>query len=321
MFSADSKASAQQIAHCLLCLAFAATLGCTGSVGEVADGDEPDPAVPNGTIEDAHQPPDDSPVPANGPALDDDPELLGDEPIAATSEKHRVIILTDIGEGDPDDEQSMVRLLSYANEFDLEGLVATVNKNMHSVHPEVIRNQIEYYGKVLDRLGEHASGWPSEAYLLSRVASSAEGIAMDVVGDGKSTSGSQLIIDAVDADDPRPVWICSWDGLVTLAQALWDVRRDRPDDVEAFVAKLRVYTITEDSDVEPWIRSTFPDLFYVWADRDSTFSGIAEGGDDSMVSDDWVRENIQEGHGPLGRETYPDTKFIMEADTPSVFFL
>ena len=33
----------------------------------------------------------------------------------------RVIIETDAG-GDPDDEQSLVRLLVYANEFDIEGM-------------------------------------------------------------------------------------------------------------------------------------------------------------------------------------------------------
>src|SRR5262245_29931988 len=39
------------------------------------------------------------------------------------SQKVRLVVLTDIG-GDPDDEQSMVRLVLYANEFDIEGLIA-----------------------------------------------------------------------------------------------------------------------------------------------------------------------------------------------------
>jgi len=45
---------------------------------------------------------------------------------AATADevtKPRLIVLTDIG-GDPDGQQSMVRLLLYANEFDIEGLIA-----------------------------------------------------------------------------------------------------------------------------------------------------------------------------------------------------
>ena len=38
----------------------------------------------------------------------------------------RLFVLTDIG-GDPDDQMSMVRLMTYANHVDIEGLVATPN--------------------------------------------------------------------------------------------------------------------------------------------------------------------------------------------------
>jgi uncharacterized membrane protein len=42
------------------------------------------------------------------------------------ADKPRLIVLTDIG-GDPDDQQSMVRLMVYANEFDIEGLIASAS--------------------------------------------------------------------------------------------------------------------------------------------------------------------------------------------------
>ena len=40
-------------------------------------------------------------------------------------EKARLIVLTDIGPwtGEPDDAQSLVRLLLYANEYDIEGII------------------------------------------------------------------------------------------------------------------------------------------------------------------------------------------------------
>ena len=38
----------------------------------------------------------------------------------------RVFVLTDIG-NEPDDAQSMVRFLTYANHFEVEGLVATTS--------------------------------------------------------------------------------------------------------------------------------------------------------------------------------------------------
>jgi hypothetical protein len=45
-------------------------------------------------------------------------------------EKSRVLVLTDIA-NEPDDQMSMVRFLVYANEYDIEGLVAgTSTKTM-----------------------------------------------------------------------------------------------------------------------------------------------------------------------------------------------
>src|SRR5262245_43059734 len=44
---------------------------------------------------------------------------------AGGTERLRVIIETDAG-GDPDDEQSLVRFLLYANEWDVEGIICTL---------------------------------------------------------------------------------------------------------------------------------------------------------------------------------------------------
>jgi hypothetical protein len=71
---------------------------------------------------------------------------------AKASDKLRVIVLTDI-ENEPDDAMSMVRFLTYSNQWDVEGLVATT-----SVHQQKqtaawrIREIVEAYGKVRDNL-------------------------------------------------------------------------------------------------------------------------------------------------------------------------
>ena len=44
---------------------------------------------------------------------------------ALASHRYRVIVSTDIGGTDPDDFQSMVHLLLYADIFDIEGLIST----------------------------------------------------------------------------------------------------------------------------------------------------------------------------------------------------
>ncbi len=43
----------------------------------------------------------------------------------ASEPRHRVIVSTDIGGTDPDDFQSMVHLLVYADTFDIEGLISS----------------------------------------------------------------------------------------------------------------------------------------------------------------------------------------------------
>src|SRR6478736_2970736 len=52
--------------------------------------------------------------------------------------KQRLLVLSDI-EADPDDAQSLVRLLLYSNELDIEGLVATTSTHQRlRVAPETM---------------------------------------------------------------------------------------------------------------------------------------------------------------------------------------
>ena len=121
-------------------------------------------------------------------------------------EKHRLIILTDM-ENEPDDAQTMVKLLMYSNELDIEGLIATTSRWLPNlVFPESIADRVRAFGIVRKNLIKHAPGWPTEEYLLSKVAGGQRGYGMKAAGDGKSSEGSELIIKAVDKDDPRPVW-------------------------------------------------------------------------------------------------------------------
>ena len=65
------------------------------------------------------------------------------------SEKQRVIVLADMG-NEPDEEQQIVHLLMYSNEFDLEGLIAVTGKflNPNSDNPlkkKTLSGAISYY--------------------------------------------------------------------------------------------------------------------------------------------------------------------------------
>jgi len=179
-------------------------------------------------------------------------------------EKPRVLVLTDIS-NEPDDEESLVRFLVYANEFDVEGLVATTSTWLRTkTREDLIRRDIAAYAEVRTNLLKHAPGFPPAEQLLAVTKTGQTGYGMQFVGPEKSTAGSQLIIDAADKTDPRPIWVAVWSGANTLAQALTDVRAARsPEELKRFVAKLRVYAISDQDDAGAWIRKEFPDLFYI----------------------------------------------------------
>ena len=49
-----------------------------------------------------------------------------------------------------------------------------------------------------------------------------------------------------------------------MAQALWEVKHNRSrEEIDAFVSKLRIYTISDQDNTAPWIHRMFPNLFYI----------------------------------------------------------
>ena len=119
----------------------------------------------------------------------------------------RLLILTDIT-NEPDDEQSMVRLLCYANEIEVEGLIATTSCWLRNrTAPEKIVERIEAYRKVRDNFLVHAEGWPEADGLLRLVKRGVPRFGMEGVGESHDSTGSEHIISVVDRDDPRPVYV------------------------------------------------------------------------------------------------------------------
>ncbi len=246
--------------------------------------------------------------------------------------KPRVFVLSDIG-NEPDDQMSLTRFLVYANEFDIEGLVATTSTWQRDiVSPEIMHRVINGYAEVQENLNKHAAGFPSAEVLREMVSSGQSAYGMAAVGEDKLSEGARRLIAAADRDDTRPLWVTVWGGANTLAQALWHVRETRSaDEVEELVAKLRVYSISDQDDAGPWIRNNFPDLFYIVCPSSpdgaqyalATWTGIAgdvyydnaPGADYTTVTNAWLDEHIR-SKGPLGK-AYPWYLFIMEGDTPS----
>lgn len=242
--------------------------------------------------------------------------------------KNRVIILTDI-EADPDDTQSLIRLLLYSNEIDIKGIIATTScwhKTM--VNPESVIKIIMAYEKVQPNLVKHDAAFPKAQTLFDIVKSGLPEYGMQGVGDNKDSEGSEWLIQELLKTDERPLWISVWGGANTLGQALYKLKNTKSEkDFNQIVAKLRVYTISDQDDSGIWIRNNFPNLFFIVSPGDdymsATWSSIntfVNGINNETISNSWIRDNIQQGHGPLGA-AYPDVAWGMEGDTPSFLSL
>ena len=150
---------------------------------------------------------------------------------ALDGHRHRVIVSTDIGGTDPDDFQSMVHLLVYADLFDIEGLISSPYGPGRKKHIlEVIDRYEEDYGN----LKTYSDRYPSPDALRA-ITKQGETEVAPYDGVRQATEGSNWIVTCARRNDPRPLYVLIWGGLEDLAQAL----HDAPD----ILPKLRVYWI------------------------------------------------------------------------------
>ena len=76
-------------------------------------------------------------------------------------QKPRILISSDIGGTDPDDNQSVAHFLMYNNEFDTEGLISSPSFG-NGDKKEILR-MIDLYEKDLPTLEKHIQGLSSPA--------------------------------------------------------------------------------------------------------------------------------------------------------------
>jgi hypothetical protein len=243
--------------------------------------------------------------------------------------KPRLVVLTDIAPNDvePDDMESMIRLLAHADLFEIEALVASTGWSNTDGRERIdlIHAALDAYEKDVPNLRKRSGQseylddesrqnigyWPSPGYLRSRTMLGSTKMGQRFIGEENDSEGSNLIIKLADENDDRPVWVTVWGGGNTVAQAIWRVRHDRtPEEFKSFLAKLRVFTITDQDKPwgakvdfairsHQWMRREFKDdLLFIW-DESSWFFQNESG----MRNWDQYAEQIQ-GHGALG-QLYP----------------
>jgi hypothetical protein len=250
--------------------------------------------------------------------------------LAVAAEKPRVVILSDIS-NEPDDQMSFVRVFTYANEIDLEGLIATTGCWKTS-NPDIdtLRALIRAYGKVYDNLKLHSPDYPTADYLQSIAKAGVNGYGMSAAANELNNEAIKLIITVLEKDDPRPVWFPIWGGANTLGGAVMKIKAEKSAVVaDALVAKIRAYDIAIQDDGSAYIMHQFPQakiMTSLVAWRGISHSVIENlnreswGGNDDVFNEEWCNKNIRQEHGALGK-LYPPAIYRWEGDTPSFLYL
>jgi hypothetical protein len=262
----------------------------------------------------------------------------------AYSQKPRLLITTDIGQ-DPDDQQSLVRWLHYANEFELEGIVVNADAN-HANEAPVLKDSIVYalidrYEMIEKNLRLHHQYYPFAGDLRKTVKKGCAGNGVKVpvnqyIGDGKDTEGSDWILEKIKKHDSRPLDISVWGGACDVAQALYKLKKEStPKQLENYLKNLRVFFIGKQDSSNDWVIGNFPDLWLVLGlhrggdSWQSGYRGMFWGGNMENTSAGWLQKNIV-GKNALSA-LYPTKTFtggkeknpynaMKEGDTPSWFY-
>jgi hypothetical protein len=258
--------------------------------------------------------------------------------------KPRLIVLTDISPAtaEPDDMESMIRLMAHADLFEIEGLVASTgwSNSGGQERPDLIQDVINAYEKDLPNLRKRSgqSGnlpdesrqqigyWPSPDYLRSRTVVGSKNMGYSFIGKENVSDGSNLIIKAADEKDERPIWVTVWGGGNTLAQAVWQVQQERTaEQLKEFLHKIRTYTITDQDKAQRggafnasshhWMRKEFEkDLRFIWDESAWNYQN-------STGRSNWdVYAAEIQNHGSLGA-MYPRYRYGVEGDTPSFLYV
>jgi len=237
---------------------------------------------------------------------------------------------------DPDDVQSMVRLLLYSNELEVEALIASSGTFANIARKQNILDMLVKYEQVQPNLAMHDPAYPSADELRAKTWQGMDGtIGTEDFGDGKyrpietllgeahNTEASDAIIRIVDKPDPRPVWVCVWGGSREVAQAIWKVQHTRTaEELENFLSKLRLYLIVKQDYTADWLLNSFPDLFIILSEKNYQGMFWTSGPGKELGDEEWTNKHLRQGHGAFGA-AYPKSGWdsevpgVWEGDSPS----
>ena len=252
-------------------------------------------------------------------------------------QKPRTIITTD---GEVDDMDSFIRLLMYANDLNIEGLIYSssmwhyagdgkgtpftsemdMTKRIYGARTELrwcgtnwIQELIDKYAKVYPNLIQHDREYPTPEYLKSivRVGN------IEFEGEmEKVTEGSDFIKNILLDESDEPVYVQTWGGTNTLARALKSIEEEYKGKAEwkeiqkRVSAKTFIYIILDqDATYKKYIEPNWPEVKTVY--NSMQFWCLAYSWPNTVPASQlytlqgkWFSENIRFGHGPLLENYY-----------------
>ncbi|MBX3179432.1 MAG: DUF1593 domain-containing protein [Candidatus Hydrogenedentes bacterium] len=232
---------------------------------------------------------------------------------ALAAELPRVFVSTDIGGSDPDDFQSMVHYLVYADRFETEGLISSPPDKGRAAH---LLEAIDAYAVDYENLRTWSADYPAPDALRAVVR---QGAIDPQAGETPETlsEGAALLIERARMDDPRPLYVLVWGSITDVAQAVHAAPEIKKS--------IRVYAIaswntSQDRKARDYLFNHHPDLW--WIESETTFRGMYMGGNQAG---EWGNvafpaEHVA-GHGALGALFMAQKRDIKMGDTPSVLYL
>jgi hypothetical protein len=246
--------------------------------------------------------------------------------------KPRTVVTTD---GEVDDQDSFIRLLLYANEFNIEGLVYSssqwhykgdgkgtkftseipMTEKRYGEKTELrwpgttwMEEMIGRYKQVYPSLSTHDKNFPSPDYLLSIVKIGN----IDFEGEmAKDTEGSDFIKKLLLDSKPGPIYLQIWGGTNTVARALKSIEdesKSKPNWArikKGVSEKAVIYAVLDqDATYKKYIASNWPEIKVLYnANQFWNFAypwpRVVPAELQSYLRGPWFKENIKTGHGPL----------------------
>lgn len=233
---------------------------------------------------------------------------------AGEPERYRILISSDIGGTDPDDNQSLAHLLMYSDCFDIEGIVSSPSFGKGS--KEEILRMIDVYAKDYPVLRKKYGNLVSPDSLRPLCKQGRRGLA-PFRGYDTPTEGSEWIVRCARKESRRPLYVLVWGTLEDVAQAL----HDAPDIAD----RIRVYWIGGPNkkwgvNSYTYVARNFPDLWMI--ENNASYRGMIS---DRKISDVYnanYYDTFIKGAGHLGadfKQYYGG--LVKMGDTPSLLYM